>query len=171
MAPVPFPATFLHLPGANDTFLQNPGGGVNWFIEKFAVVVVPLALLVLILEGDLLSPSPVVIAGQLAGLFLLVSSRAAFRHQQFKVAAEPGDGPLIHRGPYRVLRHPIYAGALLFLWSTILGHWSLPNGSIGVIVLVVVVLRIAAEEALLRQRYADYGEYAQRTKRIIPFLY
>lgn len=144
---------------------------MNKFIERFAVLVVAIALLVLILEGDLLSPSPLVIAGQIAGLLLLVSSRAAFRHQQFNVAAEPGDGPLIRRGPYRVLRHPIYAGALLFLWSTILGHWSLLNASIGVIVLVVVVARIVAEESLLRERYPDYAEYARRTKRIIPFLY
>jgi protein-S-isoprenylcysteine O-methyltransferase Ste14 len=31
-------------------------------------------------------------------------------------------------------------------------------------------LRIAAEERLLLERYPEYGEYADRTKRIIPFL-
>jgi protein-S-isoprenylcysteine O-methyltransferase Ste14 len=32
------------------------------------------------------------------------------------------------------------------------------------------MMRIAAEEKLLVERYPEYTEYANRTKRIIPFL-
>jgi protein-S-isoprenylcysteine O-methyltransferase Ste14 len=44
---------------------------------------------------------------------------------------------------------------------------------IGLLVMVVsfpLLLRIFVEEKLLRERYAEYGEYAERTKRLIPFL-
>ncbi len=141
------------------------------FILKFALGFVILTILALLIQGDLLSVSPLVIAGQAAAIVLTLSARATFRKQEFKVIAEPGSGPLIRRGPYRFLRHPMYAGALLFIWASILGHWSLFNFAIGIIVLVVVFWRISLEEQLLRTRYADYAAYAGRTKRIVPFIY
>jgi protein-S-isoprenylcysteine O-methyltransferase Ste14 len=141
------------------------------FILRFALIIVILTILALIVQGDLLSATPLVIAGQIAGILLILASRAAFKKQQFNVTAEPGSGSLIRRGPYRFLRHPMYAGALLFIWASILGHWSLLNGAIGMIVLIVSLWRISLEEQLLRTHYADYTSYAEQTKRIIPFIY
>ncbi len=39
------------------------------------------------------------------------------------------------------------------------------------ITLAGVLLRIVAEEQLLRERYREYADYAQRTKRLVPFVY
>jgi len=144
---------------------------MDTLIKKLTLPIFMLGLIMLIIRGDFLSRSPLVIAGQLAGFILIICSRVAFGKQQFNFTAEPGDGPLAQRGPYRILRHPIYAGALLIIWSSILGHWSIFNVAIGVIVLLFVLLRISAEERLLRKQYLDYADYALRTKRILPFIY
>jgi len=78
---------------------------------------------------------------------------------------------LIVRGPYRLVRHPIYTGLLAMVIGTWfeLGHLA---GMIGVI-LVFVSLWIKLsdeEEVMLKQFPQDYPAYRQRVKRIIPFV-
>jgi protein-S-isoprenylcysteine O-methyltransferase Ste14 len=80
--------------------------------------------------------------------------------------------PVISTGPYAVVRHPMYAGAFLFLISTPLAlgsYWAL----LSVVVLVfVIVLRLLDEERFLSQRLPGYGEYLSKIKyRLIPFIW
>jgi protein-S-isoprenylcysteine O-methyltransferase Ste14 len=64
----------------------------------------------------------------------------------------------------------MYAAALLLIWSSILGHLSIVNIIIGLIVTGTVAIRIMTEEQFLQARYPDYAEYSRKTKRIIPFM-
>lgn len=111
------------------------------------------------------------IAAQAAAIILVLSSRIAFKKQQFRLDAVPGSGPLVQRGPYRWLRHPMYASALLLVWGSILGHLSIFNAGLGLVLLLAILWRISLEEDLLRRQYPDYEEYARHSKRLIPFLY
>ncbi|MEO5596371.1 MAG: isoprenylcysteine carboxylmethyltransferase family protein [Lysobacteraceae bacterium] len=83
------------------------------------------------------------------------------------------DHQLVQRGPYRVLRHPSYTGALLELlgFALCIGNWLtllvmlLPT-------LAVFAWRIRIEEAALLEAFPDnYAEYARRTWRLIPLVY
>lgn len=141
------------------------------FIEKFGTVVFLLSVVILIIKGDFFSRSPLIIAGQLAALVLAIFSRIQYSKGQFRPVAEPGEGSLIQSGPYRVIRHPMYSAALLLVWTSIFGHWSPLNGLIGTILLIVILLRIRAEEQLLRNRYPEYADYSSRTRRLVPFIY
>jgi len=144
---------------------------MNSFITKYGIAVVITALLVLLLRGDLFSSSAPIIAGQVFAIIISISARIAFRKQPFRVGAAPGGGVLIRKGPYSVLRHPMYAAALLFIWVSIAGHWSMVNASIGLAVTVFALVRISAEERLLRERYPDYTDYVKHTKKLIPFVF
>lgn len=144
---------------------------MNTFIIRFTSFVFLLGLFSLIVRGEFFSASPLVIAAQALAVGILVWARLTFGRQEFNVTAIPGAGPLVQRGPYRYVRHPMYAAGLLLLWSSIIGHWSLVNAAIGLVVTIIILARVAAEERLLRSWYAEYSEYAQRTKRIIPFIY
>ena len=130
-----------------------------------------LLLIVLALTGNLFSSNPLIIAGQLAGLALLVSARIAFGRQKFNISARPAEGPLLRRGPYRYIRHPMYAAALLVFLVSIGGHLSPLTAAIGILLLVLIPWRIHLEETLLKSAYADYAEYTSNTKRLIPFVY
>ncbi len=77
---------------------------------------------------------------------------------------------VIESGPYRVVRHPGYLGSLL-VWA----GFGLTSGSAPVLALTVLVLppylrRIEAEELLLARCLPGYGDYAQRTGKLVPRL-
>jgi protein-S-isoprenylcysteine O-methyltransferase Ste14 len=138
-------------------------------ISKVALPVVIVAIVYLLISGNLLSWSPFVIAAQLAAIAVSVWARRSLA-DEFSIHAEPKGGQLRSVGPYQFIRHPMYASALLLIWASILGHASPVTLAVGAIVTVIVAVRILAEEQLLRNQYPDYAAYAHRTKRIIPFV-
>lgn len=139
-------------------------------ISKLSLLFVLATILYLLLSGNLFSLSPFVIAAQLLAAALSVWARRSFHTGQFSIQAEPKEGQLLLRGPYRFIRHPMYAAALLLIWSGILGHISPINLIIGAIITGVVAVRIVVEEQHLRTCFPDYAEYSQITKRIIPLV-
>ena len=80
---------------------------------------------------------------------------------------------VIDTGPYRRIRHPSYAGALLAFLGLALclaNWWSL------VLITVPIVWafsrRISVEESALASALgAPYLQYMSRTRRLIPFIY
>jgi protein-S-isoprenylcysteine O-methyltransferase Ste14 len=79
---------------------------------------------------------------------------------------------VISTGPYRYVRHPMYAGALLFFtgMSLLLGSWW---GLVPVVVLAFLFgIRIPIEEQALRAGLDGYDIYAERVRhRLIPFVW
>jgi protein-S-isoprenylcysteine O-methyltransferase Ste14 len=77
---------------------------------------------------------------------------------------------LIRRGPYRIVRHPIYTGmfGMLIVSSLACGHW------LGLVIASIVyylgtVMRIRSEEKLLREQFgSEYEEYAREVPAFIP---
>jgi protein-S-isoprenylcysteine O-methyltransferase Ste14 len=78
---------------------------------------------------------------------------------------------LIVRGPYRLVRHPIYTGLLAMVIATAVQQGHL-GGLLGV-ALVSVSFWIKSnheEEVMLKQFPDQYPAYRARVKRIIPFI-
>ena len=72
-------------------------------------------------------------------------------------------------GPYRCVRHPMYAGLIVLFPSMTLflgSWWALaPAGLIA----VLMVIRTVLEDRMLQAELAGYAEYAQRTRyRLLP---
>jgi protein-S-isoprenylcysteine O-methyltransferase Ste14 len=144
---------------------------MSTFLARYTLPIIVLLFFSLAVQGDLFFLNPLVIAVQFAGFLLIVSARLSFARQKFNLTAAPADGPLLQRGPYRFIRHPMYAGAMLIFLATVLGHPSTFSGAIGIVAFTLMLGRIVVEERLLRSRYTDFSEYARRTRRIIPFVY
>ena len=74
-------------------------------------------------------------------------------------------------GPYRIVRHPAYAGYVIAMSGYFLENPSLRNAVIIVTVAAVQLVRIQKEEAYLR---ADpkYAAYRLRVRyRLLPYVY
>jgi protein-S-isoprenylcysteine O-methyltransferase len=83
------------------------------------------------------------------------------------------DHRLVDAGPYRYIRHPSYAGALLAFigLGLCIGNWA----SLAVMtapIFAVFLWRVHVEEAALIQGLGEpYLHYMRRTKRLIPNFY
>jgi protein-S-isoprenylcysteine O-methyltransferase len=92
----------------------------------------------------------------------------------FTVAVKVADDqPVIETGPYRLIRHPSYAGALL----TGLGLGLSLRYALGPLIvmapqLAAFLLRMRVEEGALISAIGEpYRAYMARTRRLIPFIY
>jgi protein-S-isoprenylcysteine O-methyltransferase Ste14 len=82
------------------------------------------------------------------------------------------DHELIQRGPYRLVRHPIYTGLLLAVFGSCLAEGRAWNLSMFGIVAILLIVKLKAEEALMARQFPEaYLEYRRRVKALIPFLY
>jgi protein-S-isoprenylcysteine O-methyltransferase Ste14 len=100
------------------------------------------------------------------------SFRTLGRYFTFTVQTSD-DQPVIDSGPYKVIRHPSYAGALLAIVGVALlcGNWW-SFGGLMVPVLAGFVYRIVVEERALKKALgARYVDYARTHKRLIPYLW
>ena len=80
--------------------------------------------------------------------------------------------PVIDRGPYTWVRHPMYFGMILMMLATPLALGSYVALPVFALIVPVLVSRLSHEEKFLRQALPGYGEYCQRTRfRLVPFLW
>ena len=82
------------------------------------------------------------------------------------------DQKVIASGPYRVVRHPMYAGAgLLLLFSPLaLGSWV--AAPLPLPLILVVAARLLGEEKYLSENLSGYKAYRQEVRcRLVPFIW
>jgi protein-S-isoprenylcysteine O-methyltransferase Ste14 len=79
---------------------------------------------------------------------------------------------VVTSGPYRLVRHPMYAGAILLLLFAplALGSWvALP---FPLPLILVVAIRSVEEEKFLRANLAGYADYCLKVRyRLVPYIW
>jgi protein-S-isoprenylcysteine O-methyltransferase Ste14 len=109
-----------------------------------------------------------VVAGfdvQIIGLAICVTSFIVLGRSFGFAAADRG---LVQRGPYAIVRHPIYAAYYFLLIGYLLQSLSVPNALVVVFVCSCNVGRALVEERLLVTS-SQYGEYRSRVRwRLLP---
>jgi protein-S-isoprenylcysteine O-methyltransferase Ste14 len=80
----------------------------------------------------------------------------------------PAARGLVTRGPYGVVRHPVYLGEI----GAFVGLWiaaATPGNSLLLLVFVAgQIMRMRFEEEMLREVFPEYARYSQLTPRILP---
>jgi protein-S-isoprenylcysteine O-methyltransferase Ste14 len=75
-------------------------------------------------------------------------------------------------GPYRLVRHPGYAGTILALLGIVLALGSVWTLIPAAVALIIAVVRTALEDQTLQEELPGYRDYARRVRyRLIPGIY
>ena len=133
-----------------------------WYVRTAVLFSVFLAPLMFRVENPVpLVGTIVACAGVMLTLWALWTLGASF-------GISPADRGLVTRGPYRFIRHPMYAGALLNTLPAVIWNITPWNLALLVIIVLIDILRIHLEE---RTVFA-YEQYAARVRwRVIPFVW
>jgi protein-S-isoprenylcysteine O-methyltransferase Ste14 len=119
-------------------------------------------------------PLPVVILGDtlvaLGFSFIMIVYRAnTYTAATIQIAQNQ---TVISTGPYAIVRHPMYASALLYVIATplALASWW---GLVAVVVFIPLLLwRLLDEEDMLAANLSGYPEYQRKVRyRIVPFVW
>ena len=120
-------------------------------------------------------PAAELIASMIIGppsvLLAWMATRHLDKHWRFEAALSE-DHELIKTGPYRRLRHPIYASMLGMLLQTGLVHAWWPLLVAGLVFFVIgTEIRVRAEDGLLAARFGEeFARYKQSARAYFPFI-
>ena len=152
--------------------MRGRGGG--WVVAQFALIVLVMVALVIPPEWPsgargILSVVGAVMA--IAGGAVAVLSARALGRARTPVPKPVDQAELVESGPYRVVRHPMYSGGILFF-----GGWSLYAGLVALLLTAALVVlwvgKTAVEERHLREVHPGYAAYGARVRwRLVPGLY
>jgi protein-S-isoprenylcysteine O-methyltransferase Ste14 len=178
---------------ATGSILDKPQGNlmvqlVNIFNLFFLLVVNPVAAILLI-TGQLVAIDPthlamnepsILMVVEIVGLVLyvigyLLMAEALItlgRTYQLGGRTPRSEDKLVWRGPYRLVRHPMYTAALSISLglACLIPSWAFLD--VFSLYLVLIISLISTEEDGLRKAYgAQYDVYQQKTKKLVPFVY
>jgi len=106
--------------------------------------------------------------GGLVGVWALAHNRPG----NFNIRPTPrAGGQLVHEGPYRWIRHPMYTAVIACgcacAWAA-----GTPWGWLVAAALVAVLsIKAGFEERWMLLQHPGYAEYRRRTRRFVPFLF
>lgn len=129
------------------------------FDKRFGWSSVPLEVIV--------TADVIVLAGYMVFVLVLRENRYASRIVEVERKQK-----VVTTGPYAVVRHPMYSGALL-MWGfsplALGSYWGMiPN----VLLVVLIVARIRNEEKILNRQLEGYSEYTQKVRyRLVPGIW
>ena len=112
------------------------------------------------------------LSATICGCAFAIWARACLGSNWSAVATVKQNHELILRGPYAVVRHPIYTGLLLALAGTAIAVGEIRT-FIGLgLGFIAFLLKSAAEERFMREEFSgEYARYSQRVRRLIPFIF
>jgi protein-S-isoprenylcysteine O-methyltransferase Ste14 len=146
---------------------------------------VPLVLAVILLSSDRLAGRYLGIALRphnlatfwlgftlvLAGIAWSLAARVSLGGNWSGIVTLKQDHELIRKGPYRLVRHPIYTGLLAAILGTAIAQGELRSLLAVTLVAAAFVRKIGVEEAFLGEAFgAAYDRYRREVPALIPFV-
>jgi protein-S-isoprenylcysteine O-methyltransferase Ste14 len=138
---------------------------VDWFLGLAGTI---LPLLALPVGAGALVPAGLCGALMFIGLYVQMSAKVILGRSFGLIAANRG---IKVAGPYRIVRHPMYAGYTIIHVGFLLAFPSLWNVLLYSTELAIQIGRVWREELLLRKDQS-YRDYAARVRyRLIPLVF
>jgi protein-S-isoprenylcysteine O-methyltransferase Ste14 len=130
----------------------------EWFNQPVLTVTVPIALTGL--------------GFALCGIAFSIWARLTLGDNWSSSPTIKQDHALVLRGPYRIVRHPIYTGILVALFGSALQHGLVRSFLAVVICGVGLWMKVSTEEQFMVHRFGDlYLRYRKDVSALVPYLF
>jgi protein-S-isoprenylcysteine O-methyltransferase Ste14 len=119
-------------------------------------------------------PLPITITGDVLVALGFLIVFLVFKTNTFTAAtiAVTVDQRVVSTGPYAVVRHPMYSGALVMLFGTPLALGSWWGLAMFIPMIFTIAWRARDEERFLRRNLCGYEDYCQAVRyRLVPFVW
>jgi protein-S-isoprenylcysteine O-methyltransferase Ste14 len=151
-------------------FVREPSRRPSRDPVAFAACATAVAAVVLLQEPPASASTGMLLVGELVTLaacvWLLVAVLALGRC--FGVLPEVRG--LVTRGPYSVVRHPVYLGELGACVGLVVAAPTPWNVGVAAVFAAAQFVRMRLEERALGSEFPEYASYAARTPRLVPRL-
>ncbi len=140
-------------------------------LHAFLSTIFPVFLLPCLLRADIASTGLLAWTGVALELFGVALSQVSRVYMGRSFGILPGNRGIVSKGPFALVRHPIYAGWFLLTVGYLASYPSWMNCLITLATLPFMMWRIRLEEDLLNAD-TDYRKYRRRVPfRLLPGLY
>lgn len=170
-----------HDPGLIDRRLAAGAGAEQRKSQKIIQGVLSVFFLVLMIIPGLdhrfhwsAVPDAVVLIADALCVIAMAIIFVVFRENSFAAATIKVEEQqrVISTGPYRIVRHPMYAAATLLLLATPLALGSVPDLVIGVVLVCGLIVRLLDEEKFLSANLPGYLDYCCKVRyRLSPGIW
>lgn len=131
-----------------------------------------LCLAVIGLTGPIFANPLLLLLIELSGLVLGIWAVLVMRIGHFNISPEPFTwSKMVSRGPYRIIRHPMYLALLITTLPLVISYFSSLRLVFWFILLADLVFKMGYEEGLLQKQFPEYRQYQEQTARILPGIY
>ncbi|MCB0059549.1 MAG: isoprenylcysteine carboxylmethyltransferase family protein [Caldilineaceae bacterium] len=142
-------------------------------LKSYALVAIQFGCLIaLALTGPIIARNPLLLAMEIAALALGAWAILTVSVRNVNVTPDVRSGSrLVRDGPYRWIRHPMYASLILIGLALVANSFSWLRWLIYAVLAVDLLVKLNYEERLLSAAFPPYAAYREVSKRLIPFIY
>ncbi len=124
------------------------------------------------LSGSLFSKTWYGLLIELSGVALAVWAVAIMRSNANVAPIPKVNGILITKGPYKIIRHPMYTAQVMAVFPLVLEHNTPYRVAALIILMITLLYKLHYEEKRLISHFGQpYKDYQKSSKRILPFVY
>ena len=128
-------------------------------VKSYTLVAIQFGcLIVLALTGPIIARAPLLLAMEVAALALAAWAILTMRIRHVNVTPDVRSGSrLVREGPYRWIRHPMYASILLGALALVLETPTPARGIVYAVLAIDLLVKLHYEEQLLSAAFPPYA--------------
>ena len=140
---------------------------------SYIYIIIQVIFIILIgFTGPILPNNMLLFLGVIGGILIMIWAVWTMRLSNLNMIPDlKHNSRLVISGPYKFIRHPMYASVLLVTLILVINHLTLWRVGFWVILFIDLHLKFNYEEKLLLKKFSEYSNYKSNTKRLVPFIY
>lgn len=140
---------------------------------SYIYIIIQVVFIVLIgLTGPISPDNLFIFSGIIIGILTMIWAVWTMRPSHLNMTPDlKHNSRLVRSGPYKLIRHPMYASVLLVTLLLVINHWTLWRAGFWMVLFIDLHFKFSYEEKLLLEKYPEYSDYIVNTKRLVPFIY